>query len=130
MSNVKKYFDLHFEVGQTGTGYFYARTVLGVKGSIEYREEGGTPAVAIHALARTLEMGNLWGTIAQNPSMCQYPFAGPQIPLAVTIDPNAPKKRPSDLSSVAYPGCQTQCTSYDHFGAGKCKSMCAQRSGV
>ena len=130
MSNVTKYFDLHFEVGQTDTGNFYAKTVLGIKGSLAFQEEGPTPAVAINKLAVALESGNLWSTIANNPSMCQYPFAGPQIPLAVTIDPNAPKKRPSDLSGVAYPTCQTQCTSYEHFGAGKCRSMCAHRSGI
>jgi len=128
--NKTKFFDLHFEIGQTDTGKYYAKTVLGVQSGIVYQEEGPTPAVAISSLGARLENAAIWSTIAQNPAICQYPFSGPQIPLAVNIDPNAPKKRPSDLSSVAYPACQIQCTSYDHFGAGKCKNMCRQRSGV
>lgn len=126
--NKQKYFDLHIEVGMAQQGLFYAKTVLGQ--AIEYREEGPTPAVAVGKLAVSLETQSLWSNMAQNPQMCSYPFPGPQTPLAATIDPKAPKKRPADLSQVSHPACQMQCTSFDHFSTTKCKSMCGQRSGL
>jgi len=133
MANKTKYFDLHFEIGLTDTGEFYAKTVLGINGGILFQQKGNTPAAAISNLGADLEVGNIWNNIAQNPAVCVYPFPGPQAPTAATslsADPNAPKKKPSELSSVAYPSCQAQCTSFDHFGAKKCKSMCRQRRGV
>jgi hypothetical protein len=132
MANKYKFFDLHVEVGlddhEGMANVFYARTVIA--GSIEYREEGSTPATAVGKLMVDLERQNLWKNMANNPQSCGYPFPGAQTPLAAYIDLKAPKKRPMDLTGVAYPGCQGQCTSFDNFGAEKCRSMCQHRTGV
>lgn len=131
MSDRQKYFTLHLECGLTNIGALYAKTILGVRGGIEYRKEStASLAHAIMDLVNDLQTGGMWNTLAQNPQICVYPFPGTQTPLANGIDPNAPKKRPSDLSQVTHPACQTQCISFDNFGAGKCRSMCGQRSGV
>jgi len=128
MADRQKYFDLHIECGLTTTGDVYVRTILG---SIEYRKESSASVGhAMMDLVDDLHKSNIWNRLAQNPQACVYPFPGTQTPLAISIDPNAPKKRPSDLSQVKHPACQMQCTSFDLFGAAKCKSMCRQRSGV
>lgn len=130
MSDKEKYFDLHIECGLTDTDDFYVKTVLGNRG-IEYRKESRVSlAHAIVDLVNELQTSGMWSVLAQNPQTCVYPFPGTQTPLAISVDPKAPKKRPADLSRVAHPACQMQCTSFDHFGAPRCKSMCGQRSGL
>ena len=127
MADKHRFFDLHMEVGQATTGKFYARLVLGK--SIEYREEGSTPAAAASKLVLELERQNMWNIMAKNPTMCTYPIPGARAPLALgTTDPAAPKKRPSELSGVTKPGCQARCASYEHFLDTKCASMCPQKS--
>lgn len=131
MSDKEKYFDLHIECGATDAGDFYAKTILGVRGGIVYHKESKVSlAHAMVDLINDFQVSGMWSTLAQNPQTCVYPFPGTQTPLAVSIDPKAPKKRSSDLSQVTHPNCQMQCISFDHFGDSKCKSMCPQRSGL
>lgn len=140
-----KLFDLHFEVGMNGppTGDFYAITVLGIN-NIFFSANGNSPAEAVNKVAIDMERSGMWPPIAKNPQLSGYPFhyntsppqqAGNAVPVAKVIqpkkkDPDAPKQLPSHLTSVDHPECTTMCTSFDHFGRKKCKSICGQRSGI
>lgn len=127
-------FDLHFEIGLNPGGDFYARTVLGQNGII-MEQSGSTPARAIDKLAIDMEAGNFWALIIAHPGMSSYPF-GSTAPSTTTQppakkpDPNVPRKKPMELTQVSHPDCQALCTSWDHFGKAKCKSMCGQRTGL
>jgi len=141
-----KIFDVHFEIGTNGppTGDFYAKCLLGGNGVL-FEENGPTPAAAISKVVINMENTGMWSLIAQNPSLSVYPFTGstpaqtgnssrPPVPAEVikksAPDPNAPKRMPGDLSQVTHPDCTVLCTSFEHFGKAKCKSMCRQRSIV
>ena len=128
-----KLFDLHFEIGLNPGGDFYAKTVLGANGLL-LEQSGPTPAMALAKLAQDMENNSFWALIVANPSMASYPFGtAPSINTqspAKKPDPNIARKKPMELTQVAHPDCQMLCTSFDHFGKTKCKSMCGQRSGL
>jgi len=138
-----KVFDLHFEIGTNGppNGDFYAKTILGGNAVI-MEKSGPTPAIAMEKLTIDMEQNNIWAILAKNPNYSVYPFGGnanpvPRaVPRAVPlpdktgVDPDAPKQMPGNLSQIPHPACTSLCTSFEHFGKVKCKSMCAQRRGV
>ncbi len=131
---ITKLFDLHMEIGSVLGGKYYAKIILG-KNQVLFYREGPSPAVAIAELASDMENTNMWQAIFNNPSISVYPFqtasGKPPVPaLKTKIDPNAPKQLPGRLTAVVHPDCQPQCTSFDLFGASKCKSMCGHRSGI
>jgi len=129
-----KVFDLHFEIGTNGppAGDFYAKTIIGAGVIIE--ESGPTPAIALGELAITMENNNIWAILAVNPHYSTYPLgsatSAKPIPPAKKPDPNIVRKKPMELTQVIHPDCQVLCTSFDHFGKNKCKSMCGQRTGL
>jgi hypothetical protein len=123
-------FDLHFEIGLTPSGDFYARTMLG---NLIMEESGDTPAKAVAKVAKDMENNNFWAVIVSNPSISSYPFGTSTkkpVVAATKPDPNIVRKKPMELTQVSHPECQALCTSFDHFGKGKCKSMCGQRTGL
>jgi len=137
-----KVFDLHFEVGVNPNpmGGFYALTILG-QGGVKFESQGTTPADALSKIVVDMEQSNMWQLIVGNPGINQFPFpANPRngkppaaVPVSSTnsaYDPKAPKQRPSDLTQVTHPDCQTMCQSYEHFKAAKCKSICGFRDGL
>jgi hypothetical protein len=130
-----KLFDVHFEIGSNPIGNYYARTVLGVNG-LMFEQSGPTPKMAIERLAADMENNSFWALIIANPAMSSYPFSTttpPSVrpgPPAKKPDPNVVRELPSELTQVAHPDCQPLCTSFDHFGKTKCKSMCGQRTGL
>jgi hypothetical protein len=136
MPTFGKVFDLHFEIGTNGppSGNFYARTIIGTAGLI-IEADGPTPAVALGKLAIDMENNNLWAVLAANPHYSSYPLgsnstsAKPQV-VTKKPDPNIVRKKPMELTQVTHPDCQMLCTSFDHFGKTKCKSMCGQRTGL
>ena len=132
-STFGKLFDLHCEIGLNTGGDFYAKTVLGVNGLL-MEHSGPTPATALDRLAKDLENNNFWALIVANPSMSSYPFGtAPSVntqAAAKKPDPNIVRKKPMELTQVSHPDCQLLCTSFDHFGKTKCKSMCGQRTGL
>ena len=130
-----KVFDVHFEIGTNGppNSDFYAKVMLGKQGVI-FQQDASTPAAAIAKIALDMENSGMWAIIAQNPSISSYPPGSMPTTKSPTpktkVDPDAPKKKPMELTQVAHPDCQLLCTSFDFFGKGKCKSMCGQRSGL
>jgi hypothetical protein len=135
----QKFFDLHFEIGGNPPplGGFYALTILGANG-VKFEEMGSTPAEAVARVVAQMEASGMWTILAKDPGVSVYPFQSPQASgrnTAVSTsnnayDPNAPKERPADLSTVPHPDCQSRCQAFDHFGTSRCKSICAQRSGL
>lgn len=128
-----KLFDLHFEIGISPGGGFYAKTVLGANALI-LESTGASPAAALDKIAKDMENNNFWPLIVANPSMASYPFGSAHSVKSQVAtrkpDPNVVRKKPMELTQVAHPDCQVLCTSFDHFGKTKCKSMCGQRSGL
>ena len=121
----KKFFDLHIECGLDDTGLAYAKTILG-SNHVVFQEDGLTIAEAIQKLSVNLEANNVFSVLMDSPHMSTYPLGtDPVVPNA--IDPKAPKKMPSELGAVVHPDCKIQCSSFEHFGENKCKSMCRQR---
>jgi len=127
-----KVFDLHFEIGVNGppNADFYCLTILGQNG-VMFQADGSSPAAALSKVAIDMEQAGMWSFIAKHPVVSAYPLGtAPSVQPTITVDPKAPKQRPSDLHSVAHPTCQQMCLSFEHFGVNKCKNICAQRSGL
>ena len=127
-------FDLHIEIGVNSppTSDFYARIVLG-QNAVIFEQDGSSPAAAISKLVIDLESSGMWPVIAQNPAISNGPAttksATPPTPKK-KVDPNAPKRKPMDLTQVPHPDCTGMCTSFEFFGKNKCAGMCQQRRGI
>lgn len=134
-----KLFDLHFEIGinPPPLGGFYALTILGSNG-IKFEEMGASPADCLARISAAMEVSGMWQSIANDPRISAYPFGNTATGKSANIsnqsqnayDPSAPKQRPADLTRVSHPDCQNMCQSFEHFGNSRCKSICAQRSGL
>ena len=137
----QKVFDLHFEVGVNPPPLngFYALTILGANG-VKFEEMGSSPADCIAKVTAQMEASGIWAVVAKDPGVSMYPFntgraSGKNTAVQTSTtnnayDPNIPKERPADLGQVPHPDCQARCQSFDHFGTSRCKSICAQRSGL
>jgi len=129
-----KLFDLHFQidVDKSGTAY-KATTVLGNNG-VSFSQIAATPSEAIFMVAKDMEKAGMWRLILNNPAVSFFPFANNRVAANIQhqapVDPKTPKKKPSELTQIPHPTCTALCTSYDLFGKGKCKNMCAQRNGL
>jgi len=140
-----KLFDIHFEIGLNPppTSDFYAKVQLGNNGVI-FEQDGSSPATAIAKIAIDMEQSGMWAIIAKNPGLSSPSVGGTpstggpstggapstKSPTETKVDPNAPKKRPSDITQIPHPDCQVVCQAYDNFGVVKCKNICAQRSDL
>jgi len=129
-----KLFDLHFQIDADNSGTAYkATTVLGNNG-VSFSQIAATPSEALFMVAKDMEVAGMWGFILKNPAVSSFPFGGTTVTVKTQhqapVDPKAPKKKPSELTSVPHPTCTALCTSYDLFGKGKCKNMCAHRAGL
>jgi hypothetical protein len=130
----KKLFDLHFEIGMTDKGQYYAKTVLGAN-KVMYRREDTFVPSCVGMTCVEMEAAGMLGLLAMNPQLSSYPFGtapsvNTQSVNKKSIDPNASKQKPSDLTQVSHPECTALCTSFEFFGKDKCKNMCAQRKGI
>ena len=132
-----KLFDVHFEIGirPLSIGGFYACIVLG-NGGVKFEGTGPTPGQALTKASLDMDNAQIWATMLQHPGVNQYPFTGAVNGGAInntTVNNTTPKKKgqdppkklPSNLAGVPVGQCEPICTSYEHFGAGKCASMCA-----
>ena len=126
----KKLFDLHFEVGITANGNYYARTILGQGfNGVLYREEDVIIPSCVGMTCLSMEQDKMWTMLMTNPQLSSYPFGS--APSVNTQSANkkpaagqANKQRPSDLGHLTRPQCETECLSVEHFGLSKCSAMC------
>jgi hypothetical protein len=129
----RKLFDLHFEIGITAYGKLYAKTQLGGPAGVSFRKEAALIPDAIFRTAVEMAQSGVWPILKNNPHYATYPFDSSMLKANLgnnKLDPNAPKLKPSELTSVPHPQCQLQCSSYDIFGASRCKNMCGHRTGL
>jgi len=125
-----KVFDLQFEIGTNGPpkGNFYAKVVIG--NGVLFESDSSSPAAAIAKVAIDMETAGMWTIMVANSALSASGSVGKPSPKRSKPDPKAPKKKPMELTQVTHPDCQLLCTSFDHFGKTKCKSMCGQRTGL
>lgn len=132
-----KMFDIHIEVGDVQTGVFYAKTIL-ANGQAVIEKHGPNPSSPIMQVVAEMEQIGLWQILYNDPSISSYPFNTGGVPGSTSnSSPNVvvnnrkkkdpPKQLPSTLTGVDKPACQTLCTSFDHFGDSKCRSICASK---
>jgi hypothetical protein len=135
-----KLYDLHLEVEILPNGEYLARTIYG-NNSIKFEGTANNQCDAICNMIVDLDVCGGLDLLQVNPALSVFPLGAPvgasqKAPtsgtktVAANSNKNKPKKKPSELMSVSNPDCQPLCTSYDLFGAVKCKSMCGHRSGL